>query len=180
LAAETGGRYFEMEYICQPFTGKYPIPAHYHPACTERFEILGGRARYMLVKVEKAAKPRETLLFPLGIEHIHRWSDSNEELRTHMFSEADPPDPAGLNSSINTGITNFGLAQDGKVDRNHIPNLLQQAVSGIQNIPGAVPARMSPNTARLLIWLLACIGRAARNRATYPVYGEVASWISGT
>lgn len=179
LPAETGGRYFEMEYICQPFTGKYAIPPHYHPACTERFEILGGRARYMLAKVEKTTEPGETVLFPAGIEHIHPWSDSNEELRVHMFSEADPPDLAGLNANINTGITNFGLARDGKVDRNGLPNLLQQAVCGIQNIPGAVPAGMSPNTARLLVGLLAWIGRAVGYRATYPEYGEVASWISG-
>ena len=73
---ETGGRYFEMEYICQPFTGKYAIPPHYRPAVTERFEIIKGKARYMLAKAEKRANSGETVLFPAGIEHIHPWSDS--------------------------------------------------------------------------------------------------------
>ena len=173
LPAETDGRYFEMEYICQPFSGKYAIPPHYHPSVTERFEILGGRARYKLGKVEKTAGAGETVLFPPGIEHIHPWSDSNEELRVRMTSEADPPDLAGLNANINTGITNFGLARDGKVDKNGLPNILQQAVCGIKNIPGAVPAGMSPGSARIVIGFLALVGNAFGYHATYPEYGEV-------
>lgn len=173
LPAETQGRFFEMEYICQPFAGKYAIPAHYHPAVTERFEILKGKARYMLGKVENTAQAGETILFPPGIEHIHPWSDSNEELHVHMFSEADPPDLAGLNANINTGITNFGLSRDGKVNKNGLPNLLQQAVCVIKNIPGAIPAGMSPDSARIIIGVLALIGRVFGYRATYPQYGEV-------
>ena len=173
LPAETGGHYFEMEYICQPFTGKYAIPAHYHPACTERFEILSGKARYMLAKEEKSGAAGETVLFPPGIVHIHPWSDSNEELYVRMVSEANPPDRIGLNANINTGITNFGLARDGKVDKNGLPGILQQAVCGIKNIPGAVPAGMSPGTAKVVIGLLALVGSALGYRATYPQYGEV-------
>ena len=173
LPAETNGRYFEMEYLCKPFTGKFAIPPHYHPACTERFEILAGRARYMLGKVERTAQTGETVLFPPVIVHIHPWSDSSEELHVRMFSEADPPDLAGLNANLNTGITSFGLARDGRVDKNGLPNILQQAVCGIKNIPGAVPAGMSPGTARVVIGLLALIGQALGYRATYPEYGEV-------
>jgi len=173
LPAETGGRYFEMEYICQPFTGRYAIPPHYHPAVTERFEITRGKARFMLGKVEKTAATGETILFPLGIEHIHPWSDSNEDLHVRMISEADPPDLASLNANINTGITNFGLARDGKVNKNGLPNLLQQAVCGIKNIPGAVPAGMSPGSARIVIGFLALCGHALGYHATYPEYGEV-------
>lgn len=173
LPAATGGRYFEMEYICQPFTGKYAIPAHYHPAVTERFEILSGVARYRLGKLEQSAATGETVLFPPGIGHIHPWSDSAEELHVRMFSEADPPDLAGLNANINTGITNFGLSRDGKVDKNGLPGILQQAVCGVKNIPGAVPAGMSPRSARVIIGLLALIGEALGYRATYPQYGEV-------
>jgi hypothetical protein len=90
-----------------------------------------------------------------------------------MFSEANPPDLNSLNANINTGITNFGLARDGKVDKNGVPNLLQQAVCGIKNIPGAIPAGMSPGSARVIIGLLAMIGKALGYRATYPQYGEV-------
>jgi quercetin dioxygenase-like cupin family protein len=173
LPAETGGRYFEMEYICQPFTGKYAIPPHYHPLVTERFEILKGTARYMLNKVEKTANTGETIIFPPSIEHIHPWSDSDEELHVRMFSEADPPDLNSLNANLNTGITNFGLARAGKVDKNGLPNLLQQAVCGIKNIPGAVPAGMSPRSAKIIIGFLAWIGEMLGYHATYPEYGEV-------
>jgi hypothetical protein len=173
LPAETGGRFFEMEYFCQPYVGKYAIPPHYHPACTERFEIISGHARYMLAKAEKSAAAGETVLFPPGIVHIHPWSDGNEELHVRMISEANPPDLLGLNANINTGITNFGLARDGKVDKNGLPGLLQQAVCGIKNIPGAIPAGMSPRSAKLIIGLLAFIGRGLGYCATYPQYGEV-------
>ena len=127
----------------------------------------------MLAKAEKTAGQGETILFPPGIEHIHPWSDSDEELHVCMLSEADPPDLNSLNANINTGITNFGLARDGKVDKNGLPNLWQQAVCGIKNIPGAVPAGMSPQSARVVIGLLALVGRAMGYRATYPQYGEV-------
>ena len=90
-----------------------------------------------------------------------------------MISEADPPDLASLNANINTGITNFGLAWDGKVNKNALPNLLQQAVCGIKNIPGAVPAGMSPGSARIVIGFLALCGHALGYHATYPEYGEV-------
>ena len=90
-----------------------------------------------------------------------------------MFSEADPPDLPGLNANINTGITNFGLSRDGKVNKNGLPNLLQQAVCGINNIPGAIPAGMAPRSAKIIIGLLAFIGRGLGYRATYPQYGEV-------
>ena len=173
LPAETGGRYFEMEYICKPFTGKNAIPLHYHPTYTERFEIISGKARYQLGKEEGTAVPGDQLVFPPVIPHLHPWSDSNEELRVRLISEANPPDMAGLNANINTGITLFGLARDGKVGKDGLPNLLQQAVSGRSTLPGACPAGVSVGTARILLGFLAMIGKIAGYRVTYPEYGEI-------
>ena len=173
LPAETGGRYFEMEYVCQPFTGRNAIPPHYHPTYTERFEILSGRARYRLAKLEKTADPGEQLLFPPRIEHIHPWSDSEEELHVRMFSEADPPDLAGLNANLNTGITLYGLARDGKVNKEGLPSFWQQAVLGRSILPGACPAGLSIGTARVLLGFFAIIGSLAGYRVSYPQYGEV-------
>jgi quercetin dioxygenase-like cupin family protein len=173
LPSETGGRYFEMEYVCRPFTGKNAIPLHYHPTYTERFTILRGKARYVLGTEEGTAGPGDELVFPPLIPHLHPWSDSNEELRVRLVSEANPPDLAGLNANINTGITLFGLARDGKVGKDGLPGLLQQAVSGRSTLPGACPAGISIGIARILLGFLAAVGYIAGYRVTYPQYGEV-------
>ena len=173
LPAETGGRYFEMEYICQPFMGKNAIPLHYHPTYSERFEILSGHARYRFGKLEQIAGPGEQLLFPPGVEHIHPWSHSNEELHVRMFSEADPPDLEGLNANLNTGITLYGLARDGKVNKEGLPSFWQQAVSGRSVLPGACPAGLSIPATRLLLGFFGAVGHLAGYRVSYPQYGEV-------
>ena len=173
LPAETGGRYFEMEYVCQPFTGKNAIPLHYHPTYTERFTIISGKARYQLGMEQGSAAPGDEIVFPPKIQHLHPWSDSDEELHVRLISEADPPDLAGLTANINTGITLFGLARDGKVGKDGLPGLLMQAVSGRSTLPGACPAGLTVGSARILLGSLALLGKMAGYRVTYPEYGEI-------
>jgi quercetin dioxygenase-like cupin family protein len=173
LPAETGGRYFEMEYVCKPFTGKAAIPLHYHPTYTEKFNIVSGKARYQVGTEERTAGPGQEIIFPPGIQHLHPWSNSNEELHVRLISEANPPDLAGLNANINTGITLFGLAQAGKVGKDGLPGLLQQAVSGRATLPGACPAGLSIGSARIILGFLATLGQIAGYRVTYPEYGEI-------
>jgi quercetin dioxygenase-like cupin family protein len=173
LPVETGGRYFEMEYVCKPFAGKKAIPPHYHQTYTERFEILSGRARYFLGEHEHTAQAGGKIVLPPRVVHIHPWSDSNEELRVRMFSEADPPDLRGLNANLNAGITLYGLARDGKVNKDGLASFWQQAVSGNSILPGACPAGLSITAARVLLGAFAIIGTAAGYRVSYPQYGEV-------
>jgi quercetin dioxygenase-like cupin family protein len=173
LPAETGGSYFEIEYTCKPFSGKNSIPAHYHATYTERFEILSGRARYLLGKEEHTAEAGETIVLPPRIVHIHPWSDSAEELRVRLRSQADPADLRGLNANLNAAITQYGLAHDGKVDKNGHAAFLQQAVSGYSVLPGACPAGLSIPAARLILGAFAGLGRMAGYRVSYPQYGSV-------
>lgn len=173
LPSETGGRFFEIEYICRPYGGKGSIPAHYHQSYTERFEILSGRARYLLGTQERTAGAGETVVLPPRIVHMHPWSDSDEELHVRMRSEADPPDPRGLTANLNAAITQYGLARDGKVDKDGHAAFLQRAVSGYSVIPGACPAGLSIARARVLLGFFAMIGRMAGYRVSYPEYGEV-------
>ena len=173
LPAETGGRYFQIETVCRPWGGKNSIPAHYHATYTERFEILSGRARYMLDHNEYTAETGETVLLPPRIVHMHPWSDSNEELRVRLTSEADPPDLRGLNANLNAAITQYGLARDGKVDKNGHAAFLQQAVSGYSVLPGACPAGLSIPAARIMLGAFAVVGRLAGYRVSYPEYGSV-------
>jgi len=173
LPKETGNRYFEIEYYCQPFTGKGVLPLHYHPTYTERFEILSGKARYLLGKKEYTANTGEKGILPRLIEHLHPWSDSNEELRVRFISEADREDGAGLEAALNTGITISGLAGEGKVNKQGLPNPLQLIVSGYYTLPGACPPGLSVGAARVILAPLALFGRLAGYRVTYPEYGEV-------
>jgi quercetin dioxygenase-like cupin family protein len=173
LPAETGGRYFEIEYICKPFCGKNSIPAHYHSSYSERFEILSGRARYLLGKEERTAEAGETLVLPPRIVHMHPGSDSNEELHVRLLSEANPADLRGLNANINAAITQYALANDGKVDKEGHATFLQRAVSGYSVLPGACPAGMSIGAARVVLGVSAIVGRLAGYRASYPRYGQV-------
>jgi quercetin dioxygenase-like cupin family protein len=173
LPAETGGRYFEIEYICRPFCGKNSIPAHYHSSYIERFEVLSGRARYLLGKDQRTAEAGETLVLPPRVVHMHPWSDSNEELHVRLLSEADPADLRGLNANINAAITQYGLARDGKVNKEGHATFFQRAVSGYSVLPGACPAGMSIGTAKVVLGAFAIVGRLAGYRARYPQYGQV-------
>lgn len=173
LPSETGGRYFEMEYVCEPFAGRNAIPPHYHPTYTERFEILSGCARYLLDDAERTARAGDKIVLPPRIVHLHPWSDSDEVLRVRMLSQSPRPDPRGLSANLNAGITLYGLARDGKVNKDGLASIWQQAVSGYSILPGACPARLSVPVARVLLGTLALIGWLMGYRVSYPEYGSV-------
>jgi mannose-6-phosphate isomerase-like protein (cupin superfamily) len=173
LPAESGGSSYEIEYFNKPFTGKIGQPVHFHLFYTERFEILSGKARYQLGKRELVAEAGTTVVLPPRIPHLHPWSDSAEELHVRQIVDSDPPDLAGLNACLNTGITFCGLARDGKVGENGLPGLLQAAVSARSTQPGTWSAELPLGVQRVLIGGLAVIGWLAGCRATYPDYGEV-------
>jgi quercetin dioxygenase-like cupin family protein len=173
LPAETGGSSYVIEYFCQPFKGKGAQPIHYHLFYTEHFEILAGNARYQLGKQELTAPAGSRVTLPPGIPHLHPWSDSSEVLHVRQTVEANPPDLSGLNACINTGITLCGLAQDGKVGKDGLPGLLQLAVSAQSTFPGTYSPGLSISAQRVIVGLLALIGRTAGYRTSYPDYGAV-------
>jgi mannose-6-phosphate isomerase-like protein (cupin superfamily) len=173
LPAETGGCTYEIEYFNQPYTGKFGQPLHFHRTYTEQFEILAGKARYRLGDEELSAETGSLVVLPPGIAHLHPWSDSDDELHVRQFVEANPPDLAGLNACLNTGITFSGLARDGKVDKNGLPGILQAAVSAKSTMPVTYSAGIPIGVQQVLIGLLAVVGGLAGYRATYPNYGQV-------
>lgn len=173
LPAETGGVSYEVEYFNQPFTGKGAQPIHFHRTYTERFEILSGKACYQLGDKIQSANQGEVVVLPPVIPHLHPWSDSAEELRVRQMVDANPPDLAGLNACLNTGITFYGLARDGKVDKNGLPSLFQLAVSAQSTMPGTWSPGLPIAIQHVLIGFLAWLGRMRGYRTSYPAYGEV-------
>lgn len=171
LPGETGGRRFVLEYVNRPRTGRFAVPAHFHPAVTETFEVLSGRARYRVGADERTAETGAKLVFPPGVVHVHPWSDSDEELRVRQTAEADPPDLRGLLASLQAAITIFGLASAGRVNARGLPNPLQLAVLAETTIPATYLARAPRLLQRAGFTALAAVGRLAGLRAAYPEFG---------
>ena len=122
---ETQGAYVQVEYFHKPFAGKNGAPRHLHPAWTERFEILSGSAGYRLGEQERPAGPGEVVVFPAGVGHVHPWNAGAEELHVRQTTIPAQPDPVGLGTALTVIETLFHLAQEGKVNRDGLPNPLQ-------------------------------------------------------
>ena len=175
LPKQTSGQRYEAEFVFQPFTGKGSAPLHLHPTITEIFTVITGHAHYHLQGKEHSAGPEERIILPPTVAHLHPWSVSGEELRMHLVAECKPADLDGLNRIINSVITGFGLARDGKTDKTggQPRNLLQGAVLADYATPGFYPAGLPIALTRLLIRGVATLGRAVGLRPTYETYGEV-------
>jgi mannose-6-phosphate isomerase-like protein (cupin superfamily) len=171
LASDTQGAFSEVEYFNKPFTGRGTVAAHFHPAMTERFEILAGRARYRLDKQEHEVQPGDLLTFPRRVPHLHPWSISAEELHVRQTTFLDQPDSAVLELLGAQIVTLFGLARDGKVDKAGMPNPLQGAVLMHALMPHVYLDGMPVLVQELVFGVLAGVGRRLGYCATYPQYG---------
>jgi quercetin dioxygenase-like cupin family protein len=164
---------FVLEYMYRPFTGEHAVPAHFHPASTETFEILAGQARYRVGREERSATVGQQIIMPAGVPHVHPWSNSAEPLHVRQTGVSDPPDPAGILASIQAQITLFGLAGAGKVNGAGLPNLLQLGVLGASTMPATFLAGPPVAVQRLLFSMLGLLGRWAGYCTAYPAYGIV-------
>lgn len=173
LPADTDGRSFTLEYVNRPFAGQFALPLHFHPTWTESFDILSGEARYRLGRQEHDARPGETVVLPPGVPHLHPWSCGATELHVRHTAVADPPDLRGLTASVQAILTIFGLAGQGRVNRRGAPNPLQLAVLARATMPATYPAGLPVGVQRVLITLLAAVGRAAGYCVSYPEFGVV-------
>jgi len=168
LPAETGGERFVREYLNRPRMGKYAIPEHFHPTWTETFEIVKGRARYRLGRVESEAEAGTRVVLPPNVRHLHPWSASDEELVVIHTAVADPPDLRGLTASLQGIVTIFELAGRGKVKASGAPGLLQLAVIAERTMPATFVPGPPPSVQRVAIKFLAALGRWRGYRAVYP------------
>jgi len=170
---ESGGRSFVREYVNRPHMGKFAIPEHFHPTWTETFEILRGRARYSVDRIEHDAGPGETVVLPPGVRHLHPWSVCDEELYVRHTAVADPDDLNGLTASLQGIHTIFALADAGRTGRDGQPNLLQLAVIARATMPATFLPGIPRRVQRTLIGALAAVGSAAGYRSIYPGFPVV-------
>jgi quercetin dioxygenase-like cupin family protein len=142
--------------------GGFIAGTHVHPEQEERFEVGGAAVMFKVAGKERLYQPGDVAVVPAGTPHVW-WNPSQEESATLVQ----------FRPALDTETffeTLFGLAKDGKVGKNGLPNPLQFMVI-LQAFRHEIRA---PFPAQLLVGPLAAIaspiGRALGYRARYDRY----------
>lgn len=138
------------------------VTAHRHPTITERFHVLSGRVGFLLGDREATLGAGEEAEVPAGT--LHDWWQVGEE-PAEVVVEVDPGD-----RFVEMIGTLFGLARDGKVDRNGLPHPLQLAVTVHAYRDVMVPASPPAWVQNVAFGILAPLGRALGRRPSYVRY----------
>lgn len=80
-AADTGGELLEMEDVWTR-AGHATAP-HIHPKMEETWEVLSGRARFLIGDEELTAEPGDVVVAPPGVPH-RAWNESGGETRLRI------------------------------------------------------------------------------------------------
>jgi quercetin dioxygenase-like cupin family protein len=157
---DTGGELLEMTLYLAP-KGFIAAP-HVHPKQEERFEVAGAPVIFKIAGKEQLYQPGEVAVVPPGTPHVW-WNPGTEEAATLVQFR-----PA-LDSET-FFETFFGLAADGKVGRNGLPNplhmmVLARAYRREMQLPPPAQRILGP-----LAFLLAPLGRALGYRGRYEDY----------
>jgi quercetin dioxygenase-like cupin family protein len=115
---DTGGDLLEMTLYLAP-RGFIAAP-HVHPNQEERFEVAGAPVIFKVAGKERLYQPGEIVVVPAGTRHVW-WNPGQQEAATLVHFR-----PALETETFFE--TFFGLAADGKVGRNGLPNPLQMVV----------------------------------------------------
>jgi quercetin dioxygenase-like cupin family protein len=162
-AQVTGGELLEVESIYTKPSPSRP-PVHYHPRQEERFEVLSGKLHTLIGGEERTLREGKILVIPPCVPH-GMWS---EEAGTRVKWQTRP--------ALKTEAffeTVWGLAKDGKVNDEGVPNLLRVAL--IAREYEEEYCLVSPPRAvqRVLFAALAPVGRLLGYPARYPYpYGS--------
>ena len=159
-ARDTGGELFEMSLYLAP--KGFIAAAHVHPRQEERFEIAGAPVMFKVGGKQRLYQPGEVAVVPPGTPHVW-WNPGTEEAATLVQ----------FRPALDTETffeTFFGLAADGKVGRNGLPNALQmmvlaRAYNREMQLPPPAQWVLGP-----IAMLLAPIGRALGYQGRYELY----------
>lgn len=159
-ADQTNGTLLQIMYTVEKPETKPAIPLHFHSQCAERFEVVSGRLGVILNGEQRQLAIGEEIDIPPGTPHTF-WNAGQEALS--FITDVHPP------GRLQTyWETVFGLAEDGKVGRNGLPNLLQLAV--VAPLADSYPPNVPLPLSRLIVRLLAGIGRLAGYKSSYAEY----------
>lgn len=159
-AADTGGELLEFTLFLAP--GGFIAAQHVHPNQEERFEVSGAAVMFKVAGQQRLVQPGEVAVVPAGTPHVW-WNPSGVESATLVQFR-----PALATETFFE--TFFGLAKDGKVARNGLPNPLQMMVLGRAFKDEMALPRPAQWVAGPLAMLIAPISRAMGYRARYDRY----------
>jgi mannose-6-phosphate isomerase-like protein (cupin superfamily) len=117
-AADTHGEAVVIDTSVAP--NGFVAATHVHPLQSERFEIVAGTAEFRVGNESVKADPGDVVMVGPGTPHHFR-NTGDEELR--FVTEVRPA--LGFETFLETM---FGLAADGKTNKNGLPNPLRLAV----------------------------------------------------
>jgi quercetin dioxygenase-like cupin family protein len=157
---QTGGELLVGDLYIRP--GGAVMGEHLHPAIEERFTVLHGRVGFRLAGRQSIAQPGVRLVAPAGVPHA-LWNAGPEAALVRVEIRPAARFEAFLKNA-------FGLAQDGKVNRQGMPNLLQLAVFD-REFDDVIEFTHPPRVVqRLLFGLLGPLARLLGYRGSYPEY----------
>lgn len=161
-AVQTNGDLLQIMYAVEEPEAKPAIPRHIHLQCAERFEVVNGRLGVIVDGERRLLDVGEEVHIPPGTPHTF-WNAGGGELR--FITDVRPP------GQLQTyWETVFGLAEDGKVGENGLPNLFQLAV--IAPLADSYAPNVPIPITRLLIRVLGGIGRLLGYKESYPQYSQ--------
>ena len=156
----TGGERLVVDLYVQPDGAV--MGEHIHPGMEERFTVLRGRVGFRIGGRVAIAEPGVELFTPPGTPHDW-WNAGPEEALVRV--EMRPA--ARFEAMIRNA---FGLAQDGKVNKRRMPNLLQLAVFA-REFPDVMQFTRPPRIVQeILFGLLTPLARLLGYRGSYPEY----------
>ena len=160
-ARDSGGELMSGELVVAPSGGN---PLHVHPLQEEHFEVLSGTFGVQIGDERRSLGEGEEATVPPGTPH--RWFNEDDQHEARVSVELRP----ALNSET-FFETAYGLARDGKTNKNGVPNLLQQAVT-LNGINKGEIYLASPPVAlqKALLATLAPVGKLLGYRDHYPKY----------
>jgi quercetin dioxygenase-like cupin family protein len=135
---------------------------HYHPAIEERLTLARGELGVRLSGRATKAKPGVTFRIPPGVSH-NWWNAGDEDAVVRV--EIRPA------ARFEVMVLNaFGLAQDGKVNRRGMPNLLQLALFAREFSDVVQFTWPPPVVQRLLFGVIAPFAGLLGYRGSYREY----------
>ncbi len=159
-ARDTGGELLEISLYLAP--GGFIAAAHVHPNQEERFEIGPTPVMFRVSGKERLCQPGEVAIVPPGAPHTW-WNPSQAEAATLVQ----------FRPALDTETffeTFFGLAADGKVGRNGLPNPLQMMVLATDYRREMQLPRPAQTVLGPIATLLAPVARALGYRGRYDKY----------
>jgi mannose-6-phosphate isomerase-like protein (cupin superfamily) len=160
---QTNGELLQILYVVEAPEMAPAIPLHIHLQTTERFEALSGQLGVILEGERRVLEAGQEVLIPPGTPHTF-WNAGPGELR--FITDVRPP------GRLQTyWETVFGLAEEGKVGENGLPNLLQLAV--LAPLADSYDPSVPLPAMKGFIAVLGATGRLLGYRESYPQYSEV-------